>query len=221
MMAICSCGPLFYRPKKHFEKNKELGPFDAIIVPGFQYNEGEDWHSVVKIRMVWAKYLYDHGHCKHIIFSGDAVYTPFVEAEIMAQYAEKMGVPREHILIENKAEHSVENIYYSYRLAKDNNWKKVAVATDFVQAKRLSRFIKKYQLPVVMLPIVIDTLKMLPKPEPVIDPQQAKVENFIPLQNRKNFANRFRGTLGKNIKWYREDLKSPKLQKKLKSRIID
>ena len=220
MATIISCGPLFYRPKKHFAKNKLDGPYDVIIVPGFPYEEGKEWSPVIKIRTVWADYLYEHGHTKNIIFSGSAVHSPFIESKIMAAYAEKLGVPKEHIFTEEKAEHTLENVYYSYRMAKDLGFKKIAVASDFVQAKQLSRFIRKFDLPISMLPIVIDTLKTLEKVEPKIDVASLKVVNFIPLSDRQNLQKRFRGTRGKRIKWHKEDVKTERLRKKYKDNII-
>lgn len=215
-----SCGPLFYRPKKHFAKNKLDSPYDVIIVPGFPYEEGKEWSPVIKIRTVWADYLYEHGHTKNIIFSGSAVHSPFVESKVMAAYAEKLGVPKEHIFTEEKAEHTLENVYYSYRMAKALGFKKIAVASDFVQAKQLSRFIRKFDLPISMLPIVIDTLKTLEKAEPKIDVASLKVANFVPQSERQNLKKRFRGTRGKRIKWHKEDLKTERLRRKYKNNII-
>src|SRR5690606_38309843 len=94
-------------------------PFDAIIVPGVPY-DGVHWSETMMARVKWSKYLYDKGYAKNIIYSGSAVYTPYVEADIMALYAQSMGIPEEHIFSETRAEHSTENVYYSYRLAKEH-----------------------------------------------------------------------------------------------------
>ena len=55
------------------------------------------------------------GMAKNVMFSGSAVYTPYYESKIMALYAEAIGIPKERIYIETEAEHSTENIFYSYR----------------------------------------------------------------------------------------------------------
>src|SRR5437868_15014958 len=64
--------------------------YDAIIVPGIQFMEPA-WDRVLQMRLIWAKHLYDRGIAKNIITSGSSVYTPYVEAQIMAAYLEAMG----------------------------------------------------------------------------------------------------------------------------------
>jgi len=59
----------------------------------------------MKGRVYWSKYLYDRGIGKNIMYSGNAVYTPYFEGEIMALYAKAIGIPPEHIYTELKAEH--------------------------------------------------------------------------------------------------------------------
>src|SRR6478735_6412316 len=118
-------------PEKKYESVVTHAPFDAVIVPGFPHQK-DNWSMVVKCRVYWAVYLYNEGITKNIIFSGSAVYTPYVESEIMAMYAEQMGVPRDHIFLETKAEHGSENLYYSYQLAQEEGFKSIAVASDAV-----------------------------------------------------------------------------------------
>ena len=96
-------------------------PADVIIVPGVQY-AGNKWSMVMKWRVYWSAWLYKKGLAKNIIYSGGAVYSPYTEAKIMAMYAEKLGVPAEHIFLETKAEHSTENLYYSFQLAKQKGF---------------------------------------------------------------------------------------------------
>src|SRR4051812_7600437 len=95
-------GCLLFKPspetmtRRAFEKHKT---YDAVIVPGIQFVEPV-WDRVLQMRLIWAKHLYDRGIAKNIITSGSSVYTPYVEAEVMAEYLAAMGVPREHIIVE-------------------------------------------------------------------------------------------------------------------------
>ena len=109
---------------KSFQSISKKESYDAIIVPGFPHENGE-WSSVTKMRVYWAAYLYKKGVAKNVIFSGGSVYTPYVEAKIMSLYAQKLGIPAENIITEEKAEHSSENLYYSYKLAKKSGFEKV------------------------------------------------------------------------------------------------
>ncbi|MFT3932286.1 MAG: YdcF family protein [Chitinophagaceae bacterium] len=175
--------------------------FDAIIVPGIPFQNGQ-WDRIMRGRVYWSKYLYDKGIAKNIIYSGSAVYSPYYEGKIMALYAEAIGIPKEHIFIETKAEHTTENIYYSYHLGKKLGFKTFAFASDPFQTKMLRKYIhKKIDPAVPVIPFVVDTLKILEPGmvNPTIDYQEAFKPDFISIKKRESFWKRWRGTRGKNI----------------------
>ena len=99
------------------EEAKTNGPFDIIVVPGMPFDNGV-WNKAVKARLYWAKYLLEHGLTRKIMFSGGAVHTEYNEAVAMKLYALKIGIPEDAILLETKAEHSTQNVYFSYHYAK-------------------------------------------------------------------------------------------------------
>lgn len=212
-----SCGSLIHSSKKTFNNSLQNKPYDVIIVPGYPF-DGKNWNMVLQMRVIWSNYLYQNGITKNIIFSGSAVYTPYVESKIMALYAAEMGIPKGHIFTECNAEHSVENLYYSYCLARDLGFKKIALATNSMQTNQLRGFIKKYKFKVNYLPIILDTLKKLDQTEPVINPIQAKVENFIALPKKQSFYKRLKGTFGAYIIWNENDLKKKRYKKNYKKR---
>lgn len=176
-------------------------PYDIVIVPGVPF-EDSTWSWVMKGRVYWSKYLFDRGVTKNVMYSGSAVYTPYIEGEIMALYAESLGIPRENIYSETLAQHSTENVYYSYKKARKLGFERIALATDQFQSKMLKSFIKKkVSRDVGIIPFVIDTLAaMQPKMiDPKIDFQKAFVRDFTPLPVRKGRWERFRGTRGLEI----------------------
>lgn len=172
-----------------------------IAVPGGPFTEPA-WDSTMKARVYWSKYLYDQGIAKNIMYSGSSVYSPYYEAEIMAMYAIAIGIPKENVFTETKAEHSTENLYYVYWKAKKLGFKHIALATDPFQAKQLKRFARvKINKDVGIIPIVFDTLRAM-QPymiNPQIDYRQAYNKDFVRLKSRESFWKRFRGTMGKNI----------------------
>jgi uncharacterized SAM-binding protein YcdF (DUF218 family) len=186
-------------PDKCFKEAQLREPVDAIIVPGYPHQK-EGWSEVVKGRVYWAVYLYEKGLAKNIIFSGSAVYSPYVECEIMALYAAKLGIPRENIYVETKAEHSTENLYYSWQLAKNKGFKTVSLATDPAQSSFLKSFKRKFKMDVGFIPILYDTLKTIPKSDPIVDQEKAFVNNFVPITEREGLFKRLRGTRGHVIK---------------------
>lgn len=191
-------------PKKLYKRALKHQPYDVIIVPGVPY-DGKNWDLAMKGRVVWASYLVNKGIAKNVIFSGGAVYTPYVEARVMGLFAEQLGVPKEKIFFEEKAEHSTENIYNSYHMAKQMGFTKIAVASDPFQSKLLMGYTKRrFKLPIAHIPFVVDTLQKIHDVAPVIDPSSAKVENFKSIIETQTKRYRRRGTMGKNIEYVRE-----------------
>jgi len=176
-------------------------PYDVIIVPGIPYQD-QDWGSnVMKARVLWSFYLYSNRIALNVIYSGGAVYTPYVEGKVMALHAIALGIPTEHVFSETKAKHSTENLVYSIRLARELGFKNIAVATDPLQSNTLKLFAWDYALPVAFIPIIYDSLNKLKLDSSVnIDPATAFQNDFIPLPQRENFIKRFMGTLGFGIK---------------------
>jgi len=159
-------------------------PVDVIIVPGVQYN-GLNWNIVMKWRMYWSVYLYKRGITKNIIYSGSAVYSPYSEAIIMALYAEKMGVAKEHIFLETKAEHTTENLYYGYQLAKEKGFSSIAFATDPFQSNMITPYVTKFNLDVSLVPMAIPLLSKIEMQDFEIESAKAYLLNFISIEARE------------------------------------
>ena len=117
----------------------------------------------------------------------------------MKLYAMKYGVPANDIIIESKAEHSTENVWYSYKLAKSMGMKSVALCTDPFQTRMTYRFGKRRIKDLHYLPVLFDTLRTLPHDTPEISYQALKIKDFVPITKRQSFWYRFRGTMGAHI----------------------
>jgi hypothetical protein len=158
------------------------------------------------LRVIWSVHLYKRGIAKNIIYSGGAVYTPYVEAKIMKQYAIALGVPEEHIFTEERAEHTTENVWYSYKLARSKGFNTIAVASDVFQTKLIYRFTKRRTKGVEFLPAIFDTLRTLSHDTPQIDYKPLKLDSaFVPIDKRQSKWQRLKGTRGKNIDFKAKD----------------
>jgi uncharacterized SAM-binding protein YcdF (DUF218 family) len=177
---------------------KEI-PFDAVIVPGVPF-EDTTMSMIYKARVLWADFLYDSGYTKNIIFSGSAVYTPHYESRTMKLYAEALGVPAENIFTEERAEHSSENVYYSWKLARQLGFEKIALATDPYQSGMLRGLIRQYTPGVMSIPIQFEKIDAQSKTLPPIDPSTAYVAPFTPLPERESLWERWQGTMGRRVK---------------------
>lgn len=208
----------FFGPseKDLFSRAVSRKPYDVIIVPGIPHDTAsDDWDMALKGRLYWSKFLYEKGIAKNVIYSGGAVYTPYTEAEIMAMYGVSLGIPKEHIFTETRAEHSTENIYYSYYLARRLGFEKIAVATNPFQARMLRRYPKIMKVEIDFIPFIIDSLRTMDKHNFCkISGEGNRVPGFVSIVDREDRFKRFWGTLGKNIKRVEEDVRNTKKIKK-------
>lgn len=205
MLCYTALGCISYkkRPARLYNNAvNEKRTFDALIVPGVPF-ESERWDTVMKGRVLWSYILYRNGMVRNIIYSGSAVYTPYYESKIMGLYAQQLGIPKEHIFYDTAAEHSTENVFYSYEIARRQGFKSVALGTDPFQSSLLKKFTRKrFGTVIYHLPFVIDSLKIINHLNPTIDPSSAQyIGSFTPLPEREKSWKRFRGTMGKFIPW--------------------
>lgn len=183
---------------------KKDGAYDAVIIPGVPYQDSS-MVDMMHLRVRWAVFLYENGIAKNLIFSGSAVYTPYYESKIMGAMAHKLGIPLEHIFYENKAEHSTENLYYGYHLAKSLGFNRIALASDPLQTYLLSEVNESLKIyDVSFLPFNRSFIRENSNKDRIsIDAENAKVqslEEFVALPDRKNPSERLKGTLGRKIK---------------------
>jgi hypothetical protein len=196
---LCTACTFSHYAKKSYEAAQKEKPYDVVIVPGVPY-EGSETTAVMKMRLYWAKHLYDSGFTKNIIFSGSSVYSPYVEGIVLKVMADSLGIPPQNTFSETKAEHSTENAYYGYKMAKEMGFTKIALATDPFQAGLLRSFMKKYCPGMKSIPILFDSMSIDDKQLPVIDPSSAFVPTFVSIKKRESFWQRMRGTWGKRVK---------------------
>jgi len=202
LLTVTGCAFSQRKSRKMLQKAKEK-KYDVIIVPGLPYENGA-WNQLMQGRVYWAKYLYDTGVAKKIMFSGGAVYSPHYECKIMGLYAEALGVPKEDILIEKMAEHSSENAYYGYHKGKNLGYSKIAIASDPFQTKMLKPVIRKKigKENIDLIPFVFDTLSQHHTEDAnsvKINDSSAFEPNFQSIKERESFFKRVAGTMGKNI----------------------
>ncbi|XZF15547.1 YdcF family protein [Chitinophagaceae bacterium MMS25-I14] len=202
--SLYSCKLLVPRkgPRKAYARAAACKPFDAIIIPGTPFINGH-WDSVMKARVIWSWILYKNGYTSNIIYSGAAVYSPYKEAIIMGLYAQQLGIPAEHIFYDTLARHSTENVFYSYLVARKLGFKTIALATDPFQSWLLKGFLRKrFGSCIYRLPFITDSLAAYSSITPVINPATAKApKGWISITRKESFFKRFKGTLGRDIKW--------------------
>ena len=66
--------------------------------------------------------------------------------------------------------------------------------------------ISKLELPIDLIPILIDTISHIKSVEPKISVTSAIEQPFVSIKERETFFTRLKGTMGKQIMWHEEDL---------------
>jgi len=185
--------------EKNFLEVSSKGPYDVIIVPGVPFDTA--WSRTMKGRVLWSYHLYKSGIAKNVIYSGSAVYTPYVEGIIMAEYGKALGIPAQHIFSETNAEHSTENLFYSLQIAEEKGFNKIALATDPYQSVMLKSYAKRKGMDVSFIPFIVDTLShYYSDVDAVINPSPAYVKSFVALPDRESWFKRLMGTMGYNVR---------------------
>lgn len=195
-----SCMFLGSRQNKQYKSITKIKPLDVIIVPGLPLHNGQ-WDTLLKSRIMWSSFLYKKGITKNIIYSGNAVYTKWKEGPSMALFALQLGVQSENIFTDTLAEHSTENLFYSYQLAKKEGFQCIGVASDPFQCAMLQKYaLKNFQEEIYFLPIIYDSIRHDMTIQLTIDTSITAAPNFIPLEQKQNYKERLNGTRGKHIK---------------------
>lgn len=171
------------RTYQHFAA---AAPYDVIIVPGSPYDTSEQ-NQMFRARMLWAQSLYNAGITRHIIYSGSAVHTAYTEGTVMKMISDSMGIPTNRTFAETAALHSDENINYSYTMARQMGFKKIAAASDPFQLFFLQKHIEVHFPKMALLPMPMDTFRAFAKEGtlPRIDAANSRAVHFVPLKERE------------------------------------
>jgi vancomycin permeability regulator SanA len=195
-----SCFFLGSTPRKLLQRAEAIKPIDIAIVPGLPFYHGKI-DTLLKSRILWSHYLFKKGIVSNVLYSGNAVYTPWIEGPTMALFANQLGIENKNIVIDTIAEHSTENLFFGYHQAKKMGYKTIAIATDPFQCAMLHKYAKKnFNETIYFIPIIYDSIKPFMGMDLLIDTTLTLKKNFTPIEERLDYKDRLKGTTGKNIK---------------------
>jgi hypothetical protein len=106
------------------------GAHDAIIVLGCPSRPDGSPADCQITRADLAASLFRAGLGRQLITTGGAVQNRHVEAEALRDLLVARGVPAAAVLLEPRAEHTDENIYYSSLLMEARGWDDALVVSD-------------------------------------------------------------------------------------------
>lgn len=119
-----------------YAAESELIRTDAAIVLGTKVI-GDQPSPVLKERINHSIWLYENGYVGKIIFTGGKTDgADFAESEVSRDYALRMNVPAEDILIETQSLITEENFLYASEIAVEQGLDSFLVVSDPLHMKR-------------------------------------------------------------------------------------
>jgi uncharacterized SAM-binding protein YcdF (DUF218 family) len=109
--------------------NTSASRFDAIIILGASVDSDGNPGPVLLSRITEGVREYERGTAPHVIVTGGEQHG-HIQAEIMARLVQAQGVPTSAIILEPKAENTIEDACYSARIMREHGWKAAEVVTS-------------------------------------------------------------------------------------------
>ena len=172
---------------RHDVKGAPSQPFDALVVPGCPCNDDGSLTRCQMARAGWAAMVWQRGWARHVIVSGAAVHSPYVEAEAIAEAMTLLGVPADKIYLEPDALHTDENMYNSLQIARLLGLRTVAATGEWGGPRGSCEMMESWGQPCRALPA--DFKALVPKLDaarPRLDRIRARrVDDFVSLAERE------------------------------------
>lgn len=116
--------------------------YDVILVLGRGVNKNGSLPEGAKARVEKAVELYNKKTAKYILFSGKWSYKsefifPVTEAQAMANYAQTLGIPKKHILMEQKSVDTLTNLLFAKKILQQHNWHSICIVSSINHTKRI------------------------------------------------------------------------------------
>ena len=119
-------------------ENTSQSHFDSIIVLGYPANRDGTPSPIQRERVGEAVREYRAGIAPHMIMTGGPAHNKYTEAEVMAAFAESLGVPSTVILEEKQAQNTIQNAYYSMQVLNAQGWKSAEIVSSGSHLARAS-----------------------------------------------------------------------------------
>lgn len=135
--------PILYFFPKPLKMKQDI-IYDVCIVLGCPTKEDGSISRMQKNRMDKAIALYQEGKVKRLLISGAGVKNHFVEADVMADYAQCCGVKQKDILKEKHARNTYDNLRYAKTLCEEHDYQHIVVVSSCFHIRRSAFFVRKF-----------------------------------------------------------------------------
>lgn len=126
--------------------NTATTQFDTIIVLGYPAEEDGTPRPEMRERVMEGVREYRAGVAPRLIMTGGAAHNRYVEAHVMAQFAESQGVPASDIIEEGQAKDTIQNAYYSVQIMQKHGWHSAEVISSDSHLRRASLIFSRFPI---------------------------------------------------------------------------
>jgi uncharacterized SAM-binding protein YcdF (DUF218 family) len=126
--------------------NTATTQFDTLIVLGYPALEDGTPGPEMRERVMEAVREYRSGVAPRMILTGGAAHNRYVEAHVMAQFAEGQGVPASAIIEERQAKDTIQNAYYSVEIMEKHGWHSAEVVSSHSHLPRASLIFSRFPI---------------------------------------------------------------------------
>jgi hypothetical protein len=126
---------------------------DVVMIPGCPTEDDGSLSTCLIDRIVWGAMVWEAGIADEVIVSGAATYNRYAEARALAAGLAALGVPAEHIWLEESARHTDENVYYSLLLTVRIGRDSFAIASAAGQAPGACSMARSWWYACVAIPM--------------------------------------------------------------------
>lgn len=130
--------------------NSSSSQFDIIIVLGNPANDSCKPAPMMRERVNAGVELFKKGWANKLLFTGNAVGSRCIEADVMADYAISLGIPDSCIIREKFAENTYQNAQYSVEYLVKSNLRKAVIVTSKFHIKRSCNIFSNYDIEYTM-----------------------------------------------------------------------
>lgn len=128
------------------QSNTAQRNFDVIIVLGTPSWPDGSPSPEQRSRVLEGVREWRRGVAPRIIFSGSAAHNQWVEADIMAKFAEQQGVPAADVIEERQALDTIQNVYYSVAIMRAHQWHSADVVSSWNHLPRAALILAHFPI---------------------------------------------------------------------------
>ncbi len=128
------------------QRNTDDRHFDTLIVLGSPANPDGTPGPEQEQRTLESVREYKSGRAPHIIMTGGAAHNRYVESDVMAQIAERHGVPESAILEDKQSKNTIQNAFYAVRIMRAHGWRSAEIISSASHLPRASLIFRRYPI---------------------------------------------------------------------------